>query len=70
MLWSKPMARKSKPKLDDPEQSKRFIGMAREVGAEQGSLDFERVLEKVAEKPKGHPKPSDRRSRRIEKRAS
>jgi hypothetical protein len=53
---------------DDPEQSKRFIDMAREVEAEQPSPDFERVLRKVAEQPKGHPpKPSDRRSRRTAK---
>jgi hypothetical protein len=49
------MARKPKPPPDDPEQSKRFIDMAREVEAEEPSRDFERVFRKVAEKPKGHP---------------
>ena len=53
-----------KRKADDPEQSKRFIDMAREVVAETPNPDFELVFRKVAEKPKGHPKPSARRSRR------
>jgi hypothetical protein len=56
------MPRKPKPLPDDPEQSKRFIDMAREVSAEEPSPDFERVFRKVAEKPKGHPpKPSNRK---------
>jgi hypothetical protein len=49
---------------DDPEQSKRFIEMARKVAAEQPSPDFERVFRKIAEQPKGAPKLSARRSRR------
>lgn len=64
------MPRKPKPKPDDPDESRRFIDMAREVGAEKLSPDFERVFRKVAEKPKGHPKPSGRRSRRSDPRAS
>jgi hypothetical protein len=64
------MPRKPKPQPDDPEESKRFIDMAREVGAEKPSPDFERVFRKVAEQPKGAPKPSDRRSRRSVKPAS
>ena len=59
-----------KPPPDDPEQSKRFIDMAREVGAEKPSPDFDRVFRKVAEQPKGSPKPSARRSRRSVKPAS
>lgn len=47
------MPRKTAPKSDDPEQSKRFIEMAREVGAEEPSPDFERVFRKVAEQSKG-----------------
>jgi hypothetical protein len=58
------MPRKPKPQPDDPEQSKRFIDMAHEVGAEKPNPDFERVFRKVAEQPKGAPKPSGRRSRR------
>ncbi len=46
------MPRKPKPPPDDPDQSKRFIDMAREVGAEKPSPDFERVFRKVAQKPK------------------
>ena len=38
------MPRKPKPSPDDPEESKRFIEMAHEVGAEQPSPDFERVF--------------------------
>ena len=49
------MPRKPKRQPDDPEQSKRFIDMAREVGAEQPSPDFERVFRKVAEQSKGVP---------------
>jgi hypothetical protein len=49
------MPRKPKPPPDNPEQFKRFIDMAREVGAERPSPDFERVFRKVAEQPKGPP---------------
>lgn len=49
------MPRKPKPPPDDPEQSKRFIDMAREVGAEQPSPDFDRVFRKVAGQPKDTP---------------
>jgi hypothetical protein len=49
------LARKPKPPPDDPEESKRFIEMAHEVGADQPSPDFERVFRKVAEQPKGIP---------------
>jgi hypothetical protein len=44
------MPRKLKPKPDDPEQSKRFIDMAREVQAdetERGREAFERTLKKI-----------------------
>ena len=63
-MYTPRMPRKPKPPPDDPKQSKRFIDMAREVGAERPSPDFERVFRKVAEQPKGSPQPSDRRSRR------
>jgi hypothetical protein len=42
------MPRKPKPKPDNPEQFKRFTELAREVGADQPSENFERVLRKVA----------------------
>jgi len=41
------MPRKSKPKPDNPEQFKRFTDLAREVGAEQQSENFDRVLKRV-----------------------
>lgn len=53
------MPRKPTPPQDDPEQSKRFIDMAREVEAEGSKEDFDRVFKKIAkEKPKGEPKKS------------
>lgn len=52
------MPRKPKSLPDDPAQSKRFIDMVREVGAEQPSPDFERVFRKVAEGKKDKPKRS------------
>jgi hypothetical protein len=47
------MPHKPKPPPDDPAESKRFIDMACEVGAEKPSPDFERIFRKVAEQPKG-----------------
>jgi hypothetical protein len=57
------MPRKPKPKPDNPEQFKRFIDMAHEVGAEQPSPDFERVFRKVAEQPKRIPSKTGPRKR-------
>jgi hypothetical protein len=41
------MPHKTKPKLDDPEQSKRFIKAAREIGADESPETFERVFKKL-----------------------
>jgi hypothetical protein len=44
------MPRKPKPQPDDPEQSKRFMDMAREIGADEGAAGrkaFERTFKKV-----------------------
>lgn len=38
------------PNADDPEQSKRFIDMAREVGADEDPDAFEQAFEKVIQK--------------------
>jgi hypothetical protein len=49
------MPRKPKPRADDPEQSKRFIDMAREIEAdetEEGHRAFERAFLTVVEQPK------------------
>jgi hypothetical protein len=54
-MYDPSMPRKPRPPPDDPEESKRFGDMAREVGAERPSPDFERVFRKVAEQPKGAP---------------
>lgn len=57
------MARKPKPKPDDPEQSKRFIEGAREAEVEEAPEAFERAFKKiVTSKPKvGRSRPSGRR---------
>jgi hypothetical protein len=39
---------KPTPPPDDPEQSKRFIELAREVGADGTKEEFDRALKKVA----------------------
>jgi hypothetical protein len=65
------MPRKRKPPPDDPEESKRFIDMAREVGAEQPGPNFERVFRKVAEQPKERsPKTSAGSGRASSRRSS
>jgi hypothetical protein len=49
------MPRKPAPKPDDPAESKRFVDMARELGAdetEKGREAAERVFKKVADKNK------------------
>lgn len=49
--------RKGAPRPDDPEQSKRFIEMAREVEAEGSREDFDRTFQKIArKKPAAEPK--------------
>jgi hypothetical protein len=48
------MRRKPKPKPDNPEQFKRFIDMAREVGVDENPEALDRAFEKVI-KPKPAP---------------
>ena len=50
------MPRKPTPPPDDPEQSKRFIDTAREVGAEGTEEDFIKAFRKVASRPSQRPK--------------
>jgi hypothetical protein len=46
------MARNPKAPRDDPKQSKRFIDMAKEIGADERPEAFERAFDKVvAPKP-------------------
>ena len=53
------------PALQDPEQSKRFIEMAREIGAEATQEEFERAFKRVA-LPKSQPQqPAPRASTRT-----
>jgi hypothetical protein len=44
------MLRKPKPVPDDPEQSKRFIEAAREIGTNESPGAFERVFKRVVRK--------------------
>lgn len=39
---------KSKPKLTDAERHKRFVAMAREVGASDDAKDFDKAFKKIA----------------------
>jgi hypothetical protein len=48
---------KPKPKLTDAERHKRFVDMAREVGASDDPKDFEKAFKTVA-KPKAKSKKS------------
>ena len=42
------MPRKPNPPRDDPEQSKRFIKIAREAEADSSKEEFDRAFKKVA----------------------
>jgi ribosomal protein L20A (L18A) len=42
------MPKKREPKPDNPEQSKRFIETAKEVGADEDEEALERVFTKIA----------------------
>lgn len=60
----------SQPKPDNPEQFKRFLETARELGAEVGDdEEFDRVLKKVARSPLPKPAPKARRPRKPKDRA-
>jgi len=63
------MARKPKPPADNPEQFKRFLDTAREIGAPVGQDTFDRVLEGVARSPHPKPTPKTRRPRKPKDRA-
>lgn len=41
------LPRKPRSKLDNPEQSKQFIDMAREVSVDEGPEAFDRAFEKI-----------------------
>jgi hypothetical protein len=43
--------RRPKPKLSDTERHKRFVEMARQVGASDDPKDFESAFKKVVSKP-------------------
>jgi hypothetical protein len=54
------MARKLAPKPDSPEQYKRFLETAREVGADKPGEAFDRVLDRVARSKPEKPKHGDK----------
>ena len=39
---------KPKPRQDNPEQSKAFVDMAREIGADESGQAFRKALKKIA----------------------
>jgi hypothetical protein len=45
------MARKPKPKLTDAERHKRFVEMAREVGASESPKAFDKAFKRVTRRP-------------------
>jgi len=45
----------TKPKLTDAERHKRFVAMAREVGASDKTEDFEKAFKKVAPRKESKP---------------
>lgn len=45
------MSEKPKPKHDDPEQSKRFIDTAREIGADETEKGADKAFKKVIPSP-------------------
>jgi len=51
------MPRKPSPPPDDPEQFKRFIEIAREVGADGTQEEFDKTFRKIASRPPQRPKP-------------
>jgi|HubBroStandDraft_6_1064221.scaffolds.fasta_scaffold894222_2 hypothetical protein len=53
------MPDKPKPHRDDPEQSKRFIAAARELGEPETDGPFERAFKKVARRKTPTPKRQD-----------
>jgi hypothetical protein len=57
------MPRKPKPPPDDPEQFKRFIDMAREVGADESPDALDRAFRKVV--PVSATKPKRRNSKKT-----
>jgi hypothetical protein len=52
------MPAKPKPKLTDAERHKRFVDMAREVGASDDAKAFDKAFKKVVERGKPKPKNS------------
>lgn len=64
------MRQKPVPRPDDPEQSRRFIETAREVGADESPEAFGKAFSEVVRPKEGPPKPSAPRSRPGEKPAS
>ena len=56
--------------ITDAERSRRFVEKAKEIGADESTAGFERVLKKMMPPKRGAAKPSGRRSRRSDRQAS
>lgn len=56
------MEKKPKPKLTDAERHKRFVEMAREVGASETPSDFDKAFRKVTGTSAPPARPSGRRA--------
>jgi hypothetical protein len=68
VCYGRPMPRKPKP--DDPEQFKRFIETARQIGADVADQEtFDRVLGEVARSSRPKPTPKTRRPRKPKDRS-
>jgi hypothetical protein len=52
--------RMAKPKLTDAERHKRFVEMAKQVGASDDPKDFEKAFKKLVPAKRGEPKTSGR----------
>lgn len=55
------MAVKKKPKLTDAERHKRFVAMAREVGASESARSFDIAFSRVAKRTAIKPPKSSKR---------
>jgi hypothetical protein len=64
-VLSEPLMPARKNTMTEEERSRRFVEKAKELGADESSEGFDRVLEKMMPPKRGPaPTPSDRRSRR------
>lgn len=56
------MAKKLKPKLDDKEQSQRFVETAQNLGTDESGKKFERALDDISKPKVDHSHQSEKTS--------